>query len=83
MSKVQRAPPDADPAWKRNNRDGPLDWWLGCRKHGANLSAEGWCATCTCAAAHNRLFAAKLALEPTWRDIALALAGEEPCRSRS
>ncbi len=52
-----------DPAWKRNNRVGPFDWWLGCQEHGADLTAEDRCLSCAAAAMHNRKLQLKLELE--------------------
>lgn len=39
-----------EPAWKRNGRNGPLDWWLGCQTHG-----DQWNEHCmSCGIAHDR-----------------------------
>lgn len=37
----------AEPAWKKNGRAGPFDWWVGCRVHGAEYVAG--CLPCVTA----------------------------------
>lgn len=50
-----------DPAWKRNGRSGPLDWWLGCQTHGDQWDER--CLSCGIAIDHNIDFEAKLERE--------------------
>ena len=50
-----------DPAWKRNGRSGPLDWWLGCQTHGDQWDER--CLSCGIAINHNINFKAKLERE--------------------
>lgn len=50
-----------DPAWKRNGRSGPLDWWLGCQTHGDQWDER--CLSCGIAIDHNIDFKAKLERE--------------------
>lgn len=49
---------DDTPAWKRHNRQGPLDWWVGCREHG--IASESGCWSCLVVAHLNGQFAKQL-----------------------
>jgi hypothetical protein len=51
----------SEPGWKRNGRNGPLDWWLGCQHHGDQWVQS--CLSCGIALDHNYEFKAKLELE--------------------
>lgn len=50
-----------EPAWKRNGRNGPLDWWLGCKTHGTQWNEH--CLSCGIAIDHNIDFKARLERE--------------------
>lgn len=47
-----------EPGWKRNGRNGPLDWWLGCKVHGYDY--QRGCMSCSMAEDHNIEFQKKL-----------------------
>lgn len=49
---------NCDPGWKRNGRNGPLDWWLACGQHG--YAYQRGCLTCSTVEDHNIEFQAKL-----------------------
>jgi hypothetical protein len=51
----------SEPGWKRNGRNGPLDWWLGCNEHGDKWVAS--CMSCGIAIDHNIDFKEKLERE--------------------
>lgn len=51
----------SDPGWKRNGRNGPLDWWLSCNDHGYNYRKG--CMSCDIVEDHNIEFQAKLTQE--------------------
>lgn len=48
----------SEPGWKRNGRNGPLDWWLGCKDHGYDYRRG--CLSCSMAEDHNTEFQQKL-----------------------
>lgn len=50
-----------EPGWKRNNRNGPFDWWLTCRHHGYDYRTG--CLGCLTASDLNAEFAVKLEAE--------------------
>jgi hypothetical protein len=52
---------NTDPGWKRNGRNGPLDWWLACEQHGHLWRSN--CLSFGIATDHNAEFAQKLAAE--------------------
>jgi len=47
-----------EPAWKRNGRAGPFDWWMGCETHGGQLDLR--CLSCQMANDMNTELRAKL-----------------------
>lgn len=49
---------NTDPGWKRNGRNGPFDWWLGCKDHGYDY--QRGCLSCSMAEGHNIEFQQKL-----------------------
>jgi hypothetical protein len=51
----------AEPGWKRNGRNGPLDWWLSCKDHGYDYCRG--CMSCDIVEDHNIQFQLKLDAE--------------------
>lgn len=54
-----------EPAWKRNGRNGPFDWWLACQTHGYEWKRG--CLSCMTASDLNDDFAEKLKREAPTR----------------
>lgn len=49
------------PAWKKHGRNGPFDWWMGCKEHGTDW--QDFCFSCWLAVKHNKEIEAKLETE--------------------
>lgn len=69
------AQPPEEPAWKRNGRAGPFDWWIGCKFHGGKFLRPESCLSCRLAATLNVELRKRLERE---RELT-----EPPARARS
>lgn len=49
------------PAWKRNGRKGPFDWWIGCALH-TDAFVDS-CMSCGIAQKHNEELRARIERE--------------------